>query len=97
MSSLSLSLSSATPVIDKAVVVTPSSLVKVCVCVCVCVWCVCVCAFLPPSLPPSLCQNWHKEIDKWLGGRVHPLAIDSGTKEQIDSSLRKTAVVLPSI
>ncbi|CAI8028357.1 DNA repair and recombination protein RAD54-like [Geodia barretti] len=49
----------ATPVIDKAIVVAPSSLVK----------------------------NWQKEIEKWLGGRVHPLAIDSGSKEQIDSSL----------
>ena len=49
----------ASPVIDKAIVVTPSSLVKVCVCVCVCAcararvrvgvrvrayMCVCVCA-----------------------------------------------------
>ena len=24
---------------------------------------------------------------KWLGGRVNPLSIDSGSKEQIDKSL----------
>ena len=34
-------------------------------------------------------QNWHKELEKWLGGRVHPLAIDSGSKEEIDSALSK--------
>lgn len=32
-------------------------------------------------------QNWSKEIGKWLGGRVHPLAIDSGSKEEIDKKL----------
>ena len=45
-------------------------------CVCVCV-CVCVCGL----------QNWQKEIEKWLGSRIHPLAIDSGSKEEIDVSL----------
>jgi len=49
----------ATPLIDKAIVVTPSSLVK----------------------------NWHKEIVKWLGGKVNPLSIDSGSKEEINKSL----------
>ena len=46
----------------------------VCVCVCLCVY----------------SQNWHKEIEKWLGGRVHPLAIDSGSKEEIDTALSKS-------
>ncbi|XP_071117638.1 DNA repair and recombination protein RAD54-like [Haliotis cracherodii] len=47
------------PLIDKAMVVCPSSLVK----------------------------NWHNEISKWLGGRVKALAIDSGTKSEIDKNL----------
>ena len=45
-----------TPIIDKAVVVSPSSLVK----------------------------NWEKEVNKWLVNKVQTLAIDSGTKEEID-------------
>ncbi len=45
--------------IDKAVIVTPSSLVK----------------------------NWHNELTKWLGNRVNPLAIDSGSKDEIDRNL----------
>ena len=32
-------------------------------------------------------QNWHKEINKWLNGRVSVLAIDSGSKEDIDRNL----------
>ncbi|KAJ9582991.1 hypothetical protein L9F63_022676, partial [Diploptera punctata] len=47
------------PIIDKAIVVAPSSLVK----------------------------NWFNEINKWLSGRVNPLAIDSGSKDQIDKDL----------
>ncbi|CAL8073664.1 unnamed protein product [Calicophoron daubneyi] len=49
----------AKPTIDKAVVVTPSSLLK----------------------------NWYNEFYKWLQGKVNPLAIDSGTKEEIDTKL----------
>ena len=45
-----------TPVIEKAIVVSPSSLVK----------------------------NWEKEVSKWLGNKVQTLAIDSGTKNEID-------------
>lgn len=48
------------PLVEKAVVVCPSSLVK----------------------------NWYNEINKWLRGRVSPLAIDSGSKEDIDKKLR---------
>ncbi len=33
-------------------------------------------------------QNWHKEITKWLGGRVHPVSIDSGSKDSIDKQLQ---------
>ena len=44
------------PTIDKAVVVSPSSLVK----------------------------NWEKEVNKWLAGKVQTLAIDSGSKDEID-------------
>ncbi|XP_032159265.1 DNA repair and recombination protein RAD54-like isoform X3 [Mustela erminea] len=47
------------PEIDKAVVVSPSSLVK----------------------------NWYNEVGKWLGGRIQPLAIDGGSKEEIDQKL----------
>uniref|UniRef100_A0A3B4C5R1 DNA repair and recombination protein RAD54-like n=1 Tax=Pygocentrus nattereri TaxID=42514 RepID=A0A3B4C5R1_PYGNA len=47
------------PEIDKAIVVSPSSLVR----------------------------NWYNEIGKWLGGRVHPVAIDGGSKEEIDKKL----------
>ncbi|XP_047645154.1 DNA repair and recombination protein RAD54-like isoform X4 [Phacochoerus africanus] len=47
------------PEIDKAVVVSPSSLVK----------------------------NWSNEVGKWLGGRIQPLAIDGGSKDEIDQKL----------
>ncbi|XP_053103240.1 DNA repair and recombination protein RAD54-like [Hemicordylus capensis] len=47
------------PEIDKAVVVSPSSLVR----------------------------NWYNEVGKWLGGRIQPLAIDGGSKEDIDNKL----------
>uniref|UniRef100_A0AAY4DK63 DNA repair and recombination protein RAD54-like n=1 Tax=Denticeps clupeoides TaxID=299321 RepID=A0AAY4DK63_9TELE len=49
----------AKPEIDKAIVVSPSSLVR----------------------------NWYNEVGKWLGGRVQPLVIDSGSKEEIDRKL----------
>jgi DNA repair and recombination RAD54-like protein len=47
------------PMIDKCIVVAPSSLVK----------------------------NWYNEIDKWLGGKARALAIDSGSKDEIDKNL----------
>ena len=34
-------------------------------------------------------KNWYNEFGKWLGDRVTPLAIDSGTKEQIDRDLER--------
>ncbi|PFX22519.1 DNA repair and recombination protein RAD54-like isoform X3 [Stylophora pistillata] len=37
--------------------------------------------------PSSLVKNWYNELHKWLGGRVSALAIDSGTKDQIDKNL----------
>jgi len=46
--------------IDKAVVVCPSSLVK----------------------------NWYNEVHKWLPGKLAPLAMEGGTKEQIQKDLR---------
>ncbi|KAG8507670.1 DNA repair and recombination protein RAD54-like, partial [Galemys pyrenaicus] len=49
------------PEIDKAVVVSPSSLVK----------------------------NWYNEVAKWLGGRIQPLAIDGGSKDEIDQKLER--------
>ncbi|XP_046598354.1 DNA repair and recombination protein RAD54-like isoform X1 [Neodiprion virginianus] len=50
----------AKPLIEKAVIVAPSSLVK----------------------------NWYNEIHKWLGRRVNPLAIDGGSKTDIDNKLK---------
>lgn len=47
------------PMIDKAIVVSPSSLVK----------------------------NWYNEISKWLGSKINPLAIDAGSKDEIDRNL----------
>ncbi|CAH1775691.1 unnamed protein product [Owenia fusiformis] len=47
------------PLIEKAIVVAPSSLVK----------------------------NWYNEISKWLGNRISVLAIDSGSKSEIDRNL----------
>lgn len=47
------------PLIDKAIVVSPSSLVK----------------------------NWYNEISKWVGSRINPLAIDAGSKDEIDRNL----------
>lgn len=37
--------------------------------------------------PASLVKNWDKEIDKWLKGRVNALAIDGGSKKEIDDKL----------
>lgn len=56
----------AKPEIDKAIVVSPSSLVR----------------------------NWYNEVQKWLGGRVAPVAIDGGSKDEIDRQLG--ALPLPS-
>ncbi len=47
------------PTIEKAIIVTPSSLVK----------------------------NWANEIEKWLKGKVNSLAMDGGSKEEIDKKL----------
>lgn len=47
------------PEIDKAIVVSPSSLVR----------------------------NWCNEVGKWLGGRVTPVAIDGGSKDEIDRQI----------
>lgn len=53
------------PEIDKAIVVSPSSLVR----------------------------NWCNEVGKWLGGRVTPVAIDGGSKDEIDRQIG-TAIIL---
>ncbi|XP_028399661.1 LOW QUALITY PROTEIN: DNA repair and recombination protein RAD54-like [Dendronephthya gigantea] len=37
--------------------------------------------------PSSLVKNWYNEINKWLAGKLHALAIDSGSKKEIDSNL----------
>uniref|UniRef100_A0A915HI60 DNA repair and recombination protein RAD54-like n=1 Tax=Romanomermis culicivorax TaxID=13658 RepID=A0A915HI60_ROMCU len=37
--------------------------------------------------PSSLVKNWSNEINKWLRNRVNPLAVDSGSKDDIDRNL----------
>ena len=37
--------------------------------------------------PSSLVKNWYNEIAKWLGQRVSPLAMDGGSKADIDRNL----------
>ncbi|XP_077981865.1 DNA repair and recombination protein RAD54-like [Glandiceps talaboti] len=37
--------------------------------------------------PSSLVKNWYNEVNKWLGARITPLAIDSGSKSDIDRNL----------
>ena len=37
--------------------------------------------------PSSLVKNWYNEFKKWLGHRVEPLAIDGGSKSEIDKDL----------
>lgn len=51
----------AKPEIDKAIVVSPSSLVR----------------------------NWYNEVHKWLGSRIAPVAIDGGSKDDVDRQLCK--------
>eukprot|EP00794_Sanderia_malayensis_P007792 gene7792-8638_t len=42
--------------------------------------------------PASLVKNWHNEISKWLGRRICATAIDSGTKDEIDRTLKQFMV-----
>lgn len=56
----------AKPEIDKAIVVSPSSLVR----------------------------NWYNEVGKWLGGRITPVAIDGGSKEEIDKKLGRFVLTI---
>ncbi|XP_071799546.1 DNA repair and recombination protein RAD54-like isoform X2 [Asterias amurensis] len=37
--------------------------------------------------PSSLVKNWYNEISKWLGSKLNAMAIDSGTKKEIDTNL----------
>lgn len=37
--------------------------------------------------PSSLVKNWYNEIGKWLGNKIKPLAIDGGSKNDIDNKL----------
>ena len=48
-------------------------------------------AFKNPSKTVVLIlfQNWYNEISKWLGTRINPLAIDAGSKDEIDRNLCK--------
>jgi len=37
--------------------------------------------------PSSLVKNWHNELSKWLGNRITAMAVDSGSKSEIDRNL----------
>ncbi|XP_069591982.1 DNA repair and recombination protein RAD54-like isoform X2 [Ranitomeya imitator] len=37
--------------------------------------------------PSSLVKNWYNEVGKWLQGRIEPLAIDGGSRKEIDQKL----------
>ncbi|XP_063283255.1 DNA repair and recombination protein RAD54-like [Pelobates fuscus] len=37
--------------------------------------------------PSSLVKNWYNEVGKWLKGVIQPLAIDGGSKDEIDRQL----------
>jgi DNA repair and recombination protein RAD54 and RAD54-like protein len=37
--------------------------------------------------PSSLVKNWYNEIHKWLAGKIEPLAIDGGSKSEIDKQV----------
>ena len=37
--------------------------------------------------PSSLVRNWYNEINKWLPNRINALAMDGGTKAEIDKNL----------
>ncbi|KAL4236946.1 DNA repair and recombination protein RAD54-like [Mactra antiquata] len=37
--------------------------------------------------PSSLVKNWYNEISKWLGNKINALAVDSGSKDEIDRNL----------
>uniref|UniRef100_A0A0K0DZ63 DNA repair and recombination protein RAD54-like n=2 Tax=Strongyloides stercoralis TaxID=6248 RepID=A0A0K0DZ63_STRER len=39
--------------------------------------------------PSSLVKNWDNEITKWLKGRVNPMPIDSGKREEIRTNLTR--------
>jgi DNA repair and recombination RAD54-like protein len=38
--------------------------------------------------PSSLVKNWYNEINKWLTNRLSAMAIDGGSKQDIDNKLR---------
>jgi DNA repair and recombination RAD54-like protein len=35
----------------------------------------------------DLLKNWYNELNKWLQGKVNPLAMDGGSKDKIDTKL----------
>ncbi|ODM96784.1 DNA repair and recombination protein RAD54-like [Orchesella cincta] len=45
--------------------------------------------------PSSLVKNWANEFVKWLGDRVPTLAIEGGSKEEIDKQLQSTRRRVP--
>ena len=40
--------------------------------------------------PSSLVRNWYNEINKWLPNRINALAMDGGTKTEIDKNLSRS-------
>ena len=43
--------------------------------------------------PSSLVRNWFNEFAKWLPGRINPMAIDGGSKNDIDKDLKSFMAV----
>lgn len=47
--------------------------------------------------PSSLVKNWYNEINKWLGARCNALAIDGGSKDDIDRRLLSYINTIPGL
>ena len=45
--------------------------------------------------PSSLVKNWYNEINKWLGCRINALAMDGGSKDEIDRKLHGFINTIP--
>ena len=37
----------------------------------------------------NMVQNWYNELNKWLNGKINSLAMDGGSKDEIDTKLSK--------
>lgn len=69
------------PTIHKAIIVCPSSLVKVKINK--------YSYFYNKIIITCHLQNWYNEINKWLGVRIQSLVMDGGAKEQAQNQLKQ--------